>query len=244
MISELLLQDGKSYKINQHLTVKHPTIDDIRSSEKNETDYNNAVSLLCLKPYDLMVELDDKGIDYYTLSNYDIFLMLHSIPSYKEALKFLVGEYDFRSATNTINNEQILYDGMNDVVIDRLIYSEMSNFIKKINFISDKTEFNPGNKYTRKIILEEKRRQQNRKKNNQTEFSKLASQIRFLVWNNQLGVTYKTVGDLYIYQFYEGIYSLKKTDHYKQIMNGIYSGNVDQKNINFEDIDWSAHIKL
>lgn len=245
MITNRSLQSGEPFKVNDKLIIKHPKINEIRESDETETNYNNFVSLFALKPYDLMVELDDIGIDYSTLNNYELFLRLYTVPSYKESFKFFLRGFDFRMCENKQNNEIVLYDGLQDVTIDRLIYSEISSFIKKINFISDKTEFNPGNKFTRKMIIEETRRKQKRRlKNGEEQDSQLSNKIRFLVWNNQLGIDYNKVGDLYVYQFYEGIYSIRKSENYKQTVMGVYAGNIDQKSVDFDKIDWSTKISL
>ena len=100
MIEEIKLLRGDSYKINDKLTIKHPTIKEI--VEYGEENYFRLINLFCLKPYDLIVQLYDAGVDYADMTNYDLFLLLYIIDFYKEDIKWLIGDYEFEKGIKKI----------------------------------------------------------------------------------------------------------------------------------------------
>lgn len=237
MMDYLNLLRGEDLVINDKLKVKHPTLEDIKNYGENL--YFGFVSLFCTKPYDLMVELDDSGFDYVDLTNYDVFLMLYQTGDYKECMKIFLGDYDFKLYQDK-NQQFFLYDEDKDVGIDNIVYEQISKFIKQMNIISDKTEFNPANKGARKFLIKNERRKRKRQKNkNNTEnTSHLTNQISALVWGNTSGYNYNNIWNLYAYQFFDGLRRLQKIKDYNNIMNGVYTGNIDSKNLNQEEIHW------
>jgi hypothetical protein len=277
VLDELSLLKGIPYKINDQLSIKHPTLNEI--FEYGEENYFRAVNLFCLKPYDLMVQLNDMGIEYDTIDNYELFLMLYNLDYYKKDIDWLLNknsnisymlklkeqyvletskerkkvildkvfqelnnynqQYNFQKYVNQQNNEIVLYDNVVDVKIDRLIYYEISTFLKAINHILEKNEFNPANKTAKKMILSEKRRELEKlQKSNKKFDSVLSKLVSSIVWNENSKVGIKDVWNLHIYQVYDGLCKIQKRDNYKQTMQGIYAGTIDQSKIDLSKIDW------
>jgi hypothetical protein len=243
VLDELSLLKGIPYKINDKLSIKHPTLNEI--FEYGEENYFRAINLFCLKPYDLMVQLSDMGVEYETINNYELFLMLYNIDYYKQDINWLLTtnvnqqQYNFQKYVNQQNNEIVLYDDVFDIKIDRLIYYEISTFLKQINDISEKNEFNPANKTAKKMILSEKKRELEKlQKSNKKFESVLSKLISSIVWNENSKVNIQDVWNLHIYQVYNGLYKIQKRDNYKQTMQGIYAGTIDQSKIDLSKIDW------
>ena len=59
--------------INDFISIKVPTVGEII---ENEDAYYNLVQLLTAMPVDLMVLLDDAGIDFSTINDYDLFILM------------------------------------------------------------------------------------------------------------------------------------------------------------------------
>jgi len=244
MINTLQLLRGESIQITPQIIMNHPTLQEI--IDYGEENYNNAINLFCMKPYDLMVELDDLGIDFRTLSDFDLFVQLLGTPIYKDAIKFWIGQCEFKAYTNTENGELVLFDEMLDLKIDRYIYGNMAEYVRQLHFISDKREFNVENDIAVQFLIEEergKRKRQSKKPKKEFE-SQLSNTISFFCWNNNSGYSLRNVWDLKVYQFYDGIQRLHKTDHYKNTMLGVYTGNVDGSKIDMESINWAGKIKI
>ena len=242
--NELNYLRGEDYQLNDTIRIKHPTLQDIINY--GEENYLNAINLFCLKPYDLMVELDDMGVDFRKMNDFDLFMQLIQIPMYQEAVKFFIGECNFQVCINPENDEMLLEDIFAEIRIDRYIYGKIAEFIRGINFISDKREFNLENDMALEFVMEEERATRNRRKNMPKKpfESVLANTISFFCWNNLSGYNIENVWNLKVYQFYNGLHRIHKTDNYKNTMLGVYTGNVDSSKIQMDEINWSGKIKL
>lgn len=247
-ISDTLLQRGIDYTTQNGIKIHHPTLNEI--DEFGEKNYMFAMSIFASTSYDYMVELDDMNIDFVDISNYDLFLSLYSTDEAKYACSIFLKNYNFQHMYNTITEETVLYDEESGILIDRLIYEEISTFIKRINMIPLNPPHDINNlrdkPFLKNMILEDMRAKKERAKyrNNIQKQSELSNNIRFIVWNNTVGYNYNNIWDLKIYHLYEGIISLQKTDNYKNTMLGLYTGNVDGKKVNLESISWLSQIKI
>ena len=67
---------ARSYPVNDKISIRIPTVGEIL---ENEVAYNSILSCVISTPYDFMVYLDDMGIDFEKLTEYDLFLLLFPI---------------------------------------------------------------------------------------------------------------------------------------------------------------------
>lgn len=74
MIQKPNLLRVSEYRINDKIAVHVPTVDDI--FEFGDQKYYSIVQSLISTPFDLMVELDDIGIDFETITNYQLFMLM------------------------------------------------------------------------------------------------------------------------------------------------------------------------
>lgn len=244
VISDMMLQRGMDFITSNDIIVKHPTLEEI--DKLGEDKYAQIVNIFTARPYDFMVELEDSGVNYLSLTNYDLFLELISNDMEMNYKLFLRDINELTPMINTSNDEIVLYDKQNDVIIDRMIYEEISNFIRRINMIQQKPPHTPNTQMMKQMLIDDMRAKRERSKYERKilKQSELSNLIRFVVWNNQAGYNYDNIWSLKIYQLYEGLISLQKTDNYKNTMLGLYTGNVDGSKINFEEISWSSRIKI
>lgn len=59
--------------ITEHISIVIP---DVGYVVDNEDDYFSMVTMLTAMPIDMMVQLDDIGIDFSTINEYELFLLL------------------------------------------------------------------------------------------------------------------------------------------------------------------------
>ena len=62
------------YPITKDIVVHVPTVREI-IKEYGEDEYYGIISYFLATSYDLMLDLEDNGIDYETVSDFDVFLM-------------------------------------------------------------------------------------------------------------------------------------------------------------------------
>ena len=98
-----------------------PTVGQILA---DEDAYFSIVTTVTATPSDFMVQLDDIGIDFSSISSFELFLLLfRSLQESDTSLVF--GDLDlskFKPAINDQNGMVVLLDSENGIVIDRAIH--------------------------------------------------------------------------------------------------------------------------
>lgn len=223
------------YDINDRLYVKIPCVGEVLADEDK---YYEAVYSIIATPYDLMVQLDENGIDFTKISSFDLFCLLFG--HLKELDTSLVfGDLDlnkFTIAINKQNGEHVLRDDEDDITIDRAIHGQICACLRKILNIP-KTEKKPGNEEGRLYMLEKARKKAKRKKRQQPE-SQLEDLIVALVNTAEFPYDYESVKGITIYQFYA---SLKQVTHkvkFDKTMIGVYAGTVQFDKLNNDERSW------
>lgn len=238
-VDGLALLAGEDIPLRKDFKVRHPKVSEI--SIFKEEKYMNLISFFCVKSYDLLVELDDIGIRWEDLSNYETFLMLFNKETHKEYFDWIFkGDYNFYLIQNE-NEELVLFDPDNFIIYDKLLHEEVSSFLRKINFLSLQNEFAPANEFARQLVVDQKRKEKERaSRKNLKQKPYLLDIVSFVTWNNTSGMGYTDILNLSIWQLHDGYRRLLKTDNYKNIMSAYYSGNIKREDINFNAIDWTG----
>ena len=227
----------RSLPINEHIEIKIPTVGEVLD---REVEYYGAVSLITATPYDLMVQLDDLGIDFTQITDYELFLI--TFESLKEIdMSLIFGGFDFTKLKRMVNTQtdmMVLSDPESGVVIDTSIYWRICDALRAIHHLK-KTVKKPGNLEAQKYLLERARKKAKRKK--KVEGSSLEGLIVALVNTEQFSYKFDEVRDLTIYQFNESVLQVVKKIDFDNRMHGIYSGTVSAKDMSQDSLNWLVH---
>ncbi len=236
MIQKPNLLKVNEYKVNDKISVHVPTVDEI--FDFGDQKYYSTVQTLVATPFDLMVELDDIGIDYESITDYQLFvLMMESIAINEDDTTIFFGNLNlknFQEAVNPKNGEKVLWDKNNDIVIDQMIALEICNAIRKIHFWEAPVG-RAGNAEAKRYLIERKTKQRLAKKPYK---SFLESMIISLVNTEEFPYNYETVMGLSVYKLNASWRQIQKKKHWDQTMNGVYFGTVDKDKIDWEKISW------
>ena len=137
---------------------------------------------------------------------------------------------------NTLNNETILYDVENDIVIYRLIYTKMVNYIRKIHNIKPKVQ-KAANETTRRILI-----QLDRDKISKSKKEPYKSQLKELISAMMRfpGFKYKTteLKECGLYEFMDTVYGAQVYVSSTALLQGSYSGMIDTSKIDKKEFNW------
>lgn len=238
MIQKPNLLKVRNYKVNDKISVHVPTVDEI--FDFGDQKYYSIVQTLVATPFDLMVELDDIGIDYETITDYQLFiLMMESIAVNEDDTSILFGDLNlkgFQEAVNPQNGEKVLWSKDNDIVIDQMIALEICNAIRKIHFWEAPIG-RAGNAEAKRYLIERNRKKKKRLAKKPYK-SFLESMIISLVNTEEFPYNYETVMELSVYKLNASWRQIQKKKHWDQTMNGVYFGTVDKDKIDWEKISW------
>lgn len=213
-----------SVEIAPGLSVRIPSVREIL---EDEDAYYNIVSALTATPFQYMVQLDDMGIDYTGVTEYDLFKSLFLSRSASD-LSILFGELDlsdFDSYTDSRSHTPVLYSPKNNIVIDQSVYRDLADVIRKMNLF-EKTDHKPGNESARKYLLEKERKKQKRNAGKKPE-PYLEKMVVALVNTSEFPYDYDTCMDLSIYRFQQSLKQIQHKIHFDNTMIGVYAGTVD-----------------
>lgn len=228
----------KDYAINEYISVRIPSVGEIL---EREDEYYGLVSLLSAMPVDMMVQLDDAGIDFSNINEYELFLILFGILKERDT-SLVFGELDLRQfhpAVDKQNGNIVLVSEKSDAKIDRAIHGRIADILREINHIEKDTR-QPANSDAKEYMLR-RARDKMRRYGNRVTRSQLEALIVAMVNTEQFHYGFDGVRTLSIYQFNESVQQIIKKVDYDNIMHGVYSGTVDVKKISQTDLNWLIH---
>ena len=252
MINNMLeVYRGNDISITKKIKLSQPTLQDI--IDFGESEYFQAIHSLCAVGADFKWQLWDSGIDYTTISDYDLFLFYISnmLGSKKNEIKKIINSNDvekiekikeedikkmtknplglilnidladFKLCENKKNNENILYNEKEDIVIDRLVYNNVVEIIRKIHGLKRNNEL-PANERTKLDMIEDSRDEYYASlgdKNKEFLYPLVST-----VANLGIGYTWFNVWDLKVCAFFECITRDNKISETNLLLKSAYGG--------------------
>ena len=228
----------RELKVNDDISIVIPTVREVLEQEE---EYYGLVSLITATPYDMMVQLDDLGIDFREISDYELFLL--SFEAIKSADTHLVfGDLEttgFERMVNTHNGTLALTNKKTGLVIDMAIHYQICEALRAIHHLKKNIK-HAGNVEAKDYLLERARKKLKRRRK-KAEASQLESLIIALVNTEQFPYKFDEVLDLTIYQFNESVLQVVKKIDFDNRMHGIYAGTISAKNMSQDSLNWMVH---
>lgn len=271
IIQKSFLQSGNSLPITQDISFKHPTIQEVFDIDKehlglySEEIYYSMVNIFLTDPYQYMVYLDDRGIDYESTTPFKVFIML-----FKDKMNLYESYLDNNPNSNTHIMEDIYFKAFNfffgidsfypveikdgewilvhdgKAFVDEKIYNYIFEFIKAINGIQDVEKINPEDEWAKQILIEDERERikklSKKKKDSEenTNRNRIGNLLSAITWSCNGGITPFNRNGLHMYDLIDGLNRTDKLLNYKNTMVGLYSGCVEKKKIDFKELHWSS----
>ena len=237
-MSTLSLLYESSVPVNDDISIIIPTVGDII---RDEEAYYGLVHTLTAMPIDFLLQLDDAGIDFSTINEWDLFLML--FPSIQQQdTRLIFKDLDlskFSMMMQEATGKIVLVDKEHDILIDRRVMQMIASTLRRIHHLEpDKRK--PGNDEARRYMLERARIKAKRNKSRKRE-SQLESLIVALVNTEQYKYNFESTLALSIYQFNESVRQIIKKIDYDNRMHGVYAGTINPKEISQNDLNWLIH---
>lgn len=223
------LLNQSSVKITDQITLNIPTIGEILD---NEAMYFSIVSVMTATPYQYMVQLDDIGIDYTKITDYQLFQIFFPIYAQND-VSIIFGDLNLKDIAlyhDQKTNLDVLYSPLSDTTIDEFVYYQMARTMRQVNCIKYERK-RPKGEHTKKYLLEKERRHlknlERKRKNKEYEHSELEKLIVALVNNNHFKYDYESVRNLSIYNFYQSYKQIQHEINFNNVMRGVYAGTID-----------------
>ena len=239
MIDELKMYfKGYEYEVNDGIKMISPTMGDV--IEYGENEYFSAVHYITCIPSDMISTLWDMGIDWETLDDFDLFIMLTRTLT-KDNLKLIFTDLDLSAMevkVNEQNGEIILRNEETNQTIDKLAYYKIVEYLRKIHGIKPKPK-KALNKDTKRVLIEVDRQD---KKKAMKDAEKHSSQLLPLIsaMMRYPGFKYKSneLKDCTLYEFMDTVKGANIYISSTSLLQGSYSGFCDTSKIDKKNFDW------
>ena len=189
-------------------------------------------------------QLADMGYNWETIEDFQMFMMLAPTLD-KEKTHLVLGDIDlskFKIFQNKQTDEPVMVDQENEIVIDRLIYMQIVEYLRKVHGLTrayDRTK----SQFVHDMAIEMDREEiaSNAKKPYKSFLWPLISSVKA-----KQGYTKQYVLDMQIFEIVHEANRLQVITQSVALLQGSYSGMVDTKKIkNFsERCNWMRDIEV
>lgn len=238
-IDDLTVWMGEPYVINEKISVFQPNLRDILNF--GERQYFSVIQTLCSTSSNMKSQLADAGIDWETVEDFQMFMMLAPSLS-KEQTYLVLGDIDlskFKIFENKENGEPVMVDQDNDIVIDRLIYMRIVEYLRKVHGLTRAYDVTKS-KFVHDMAIEMEREEM--KTNAEKPYKSFLWPLISSVKARQ-GYTKQYILDMQIYELVHEANRLQIIVQSDALLQGSYSGMVNTKKIPKESFNWMRDIK-
>lgn len=226
---------GEDFETSNGIKIHNPTLKEIK--DFGQFNYLGLIQYITMRAYDNAVELWDNGIYYQEVPDFAMFINnMRVLPVEITRLMFYDLDFTkFEVGVNEQNGDMIFQN--QEYIIDECIYREIMEFVRGINYMDEKVEFDVGNKKSAKFLIERMRRKQKRNASKKPQ-PFLSNLISSMVCRGDFPYDYQTILNLHISQLYNGFYRVNKSDTAKSLTQAIYAGTISKKDIANSLLTW------
>lgn len=248
-VDELKLYCGSDIKINDYIHIHQPTIRQI-CELCGEENYFNIVNTICSVGADLKWQLNELGIDYTKIDDYELFYSILSRSLDNQKTKILFGDildFSVMKAYIDKNTQQVIMiqqlDDGSFIKIDKVAYLRIVTALRKIHKIKRNNE-KPGNEYTKQALIEDSLYKYKKNKNKPYE-SFLLPLISTLVNTEGFKRDDNSVFDMKIYPFMDSVARIPHAQKANLLLQSGYSGfGIDLKKIDKNELNIFAKLDV
>lgn len=214
--------------ITETLSLRIPTVGEIL--DFGEDAYFRMAQAFSSVPYDAQLWLDDLGIDYQKISEFELFYL--TLCGYRDKdLSLLFGSTELSRMKfgRTENSSSVLFDLEQQLTIDELLQREIADGIRLIHGWK-RTEKTAGNQESKKYMLEKLRKQRSRSREKpKTKY--LEDLVVAMVNHRDFKYDYTGVQGLNIYCFNRSVNQLLHGRNADALLQAVYNGKIDSSKL-------------
>lgn len=237
-VDELQLYFGEDFIINDRIKIRQPLIGDVISY--GEAEYFSMIHTFTAIPSDMKSQLWDMGLDWTEVEDFELFMMLAQTLT-PDRTSILFGDLDFsklRPFRNNQNGDIVLADKETAIIVDKMIYLRIMNYLRKLHNITPKVE-KAANKLTKRVLIDEDRQKKLLAKDKpfKSYLLPLISSVKV-----KQGYTKDYVRNMGLYEFFDDVARMQLINNADHLLSGVYAGTIDMKKINKSELNWMKEL--
>jgi len=238
---------ARDFAVSDQMSIRVPTIREVLGCYE---DYYSVVSAVISTPSDLMVQLEDMGIDFMSIDDFTLFCIIfydlrERQKEHPDVFRLIFGEFDLSKLTpiRLGDGTTVIQNAKGTMRIDSAMHERLCDILRAVLCV-EKNVRNPANEEARQFMLKMERRKQRRAVREQEGralvLSPLESLIISAVNTAEFPYNYETVFDLTIYQFNISLRQVNNKIRFDNLMIGCYAGTVKAKELSNQELSWMA----
>jgi hypothetical protein len=235
--SDLSIYRGKDVEITDHIKIRQPTIGEVE--EYGEKEYYSLISTFIATPFDMIAQLDQQGIDFTQIKDFELFIMLMSGLE-QDKTSILFGDVDF-SKYRVVSTKTGISLMNENSIISEPVYRIIAKYIRKLHCIAPPKYDKVGNEATKRKLIEFAYDDLKYAKRKPYK-SQLQGLVSALVNHPYFKLNYFEVWDMPIFAFYDSLQRIGVISGVEHLCQGIYTGKLDGTKINKKELDWTRPI--
>ncbi len=241
---ELKIYRGEDFYVSEHIIIHQPSLSEI--CDYGEQEYYSMIYNLTATPQSMKVQLWDMGIDYTTITSFELFYSILYKLYPQEKTSILFGDLDFtkfqimkRKDDDSILLYQVI--GGEPIIIDEFTYNMITDYIRQVHIIH-KDEQLPANETTKMILIEDALEEIELNKNKKYH-SQLKNLISSMINSDGFKYNHTQVWDMKINAFMDSVKRISKIKNAELLLQSGYSGfGINLKDINQKQLDWFGEL--
>lgn len=239
---ELKIYRGEDFVVSKYIVIHQPTLGEI--CDYGEQKYFSMLYSLTSTPQSMKAQLWQSGIDYTTITPYDLFLSLYHLFN-KESTSLFFGDLDFTKFKPYQKNQKdvVLVQMINNdfVEIDEYTYGMIVDYLCKSHFI-DRDLKNPMNESTKMILIEDAM-DDLIKISKEKYHSKLKNLISAMINSEGFKYNHSQVWDMKINAFMDSVRRIQSIKNANLLLQSAYSGfGINIKDVDKKQLDWLGEL--
>ena len=241
---ELKIYRGEDYVVSNYIKIHQPTLDEI--CDYGEREYYSMIYNITATPQSLKVQLWDMGIDYTTITPFELFYNILYKAYPKEKTSIIFGDLDFTrfQVMQRKDDESILLYQVIDnqpVIIVEFTYNVIMDYLRQVHIIH-KDEKIPANNTTKMILIEDDREEYEKNKNKEYH-SQLKNMVSAMINSEGFKYNHSEVWNMKINAFMDSVKRISKIKNADLLLQSGYSGfGVNLKEVSNKQIDWLGEL--
>lgn len=241
---ELKIYRGEDFIVSEHIVIHQATLNEI--CDYGEQEYYSMIYQLTATPQSMKVQLWDMGIDYTTITPFELFYsILYKLYSQAKT-SVIFGDLDltqFQVMQRTDDGAVLLYQMIDEqpVIIDEFTYQVITDYLRQVHMIQ-KDEKMPANESTKLILIEDAREEYERTKNMEYH-SQLKNMVSAMVNREGFKYNHAEVWNMKINAFMDSVRRISKIKNADLLLQSGYSGfGINLKEVSNKQLDWIGEL--
>ncbi len=244
-IDELKLYRGDDYELPNGIKIKCPTLGEI--CDYGESEYLSMISIFTATNIDRCAQLDDMGIDYTQITNFQMFTVFASmLTNHKEEnnnkidTSPLFGYLDFSSFISVECDGKLCMINNAGIKFTEDVFEEMTAYIRKMHGIPKPQYTTVKNEFAKNQLILDARNDaeyHRRLREIRGEHSTYQPYISALVNHPNFKYSWDDVWSMKVYAFFDSLKRISIIDNANHLYQGLYSGCVEYNKVK-KDLNW------